>query len=120
MDKVRILPSPSPRSNLWFPALAGTIAIEHLGQMTDHVLIHCFIRPKLLSFADRAAHVPFLNVLDVLVKDWIPLIDEYHYCALSSFPPLALLRFSRVRLSVSFPNLHNPAFVHACVPIFVF
>ena len=77
---------PSPRFNLWFPALAGTIAIEHLGQMTDHVLIHCFIRPKLLSFADRAAHVPFLNVLDVLVKDWIPLIDEYHYCTCPLFP----------------------------------
>jgi hypothetical protein len=25
--------------------------------------------------------VPVLGVLGLLVQDWMPLIDEYHYCA---------------------------------------
>ena len=42
-------------------------------------------RPKLEGFADRTAHMPILNVFSLLMKDWIPLIDEYHYCKLRCF-----------------------------------
>jgi len=36
-------------------------------------------RPKLNGFADRTASTPLLSVLSAFLKDWIPLIDEYHY-----------------------------------------
>lgn len=36
--------------------------------------------PKVEGFADRTAHTPVLSVLSAFLKDWIPLIDEYHYC----------------------------------------
>ena len=38
------------------------------------------IRPKVEGFADRTAHTPVLSILSAFLKDWIPLIDEYHYC----------------------------------------
>ncbi|KAI0825066.1 peroxisome membrane protein [Trametes gibbosa] len=37
-------------------------------------------KPKLEGFADKTAHTPLIGVLGALVKDWIPLIDEYYYC----------------------------------------
>ncbi|KAJ3551598.1 hypothetical protein NM688_g4609 [Phlebia brevispora] len=36
-------------------------------------------KPKLEGFADRTARMPGLNVLGVVMKEWIPLIDEYYY-----------------------------------------
>ncbi|KAI0094855.1 peroxisome membrane protein [Irpex rosettiformis] len=36
-------------------------------------------RPKVEGFADRTAHTPLLGILSGFIKDWIPLIDEYHY-----------------------------------------
>ncbi|KAL0951245.1 hypothetical protein HGRIS_007963 [Hohenbuehelia grisea] len=38
-----------------------------------------FTRPKLEAFADRTIHTPVLGLLSAFMKDWIPLIDEYHY-----------------------------------------
>lgn len=38
-------------------------------------------RPKLEGFADKTTQTPLIGVLGALVKDWIPLIDEYYYCA---------------------------------------
>ena len=37
-------------------------------------------RPKLEGFANRTAHTPLIGVFGALLKDWIPLIDEYYYC----------------------------------------
>lgn len=37
-------------------------------------------RPKLESLVEKAAHVPGLSLISSLVKDWVPLIDEYYYC----------------------------------------
>ncbi|KAI0348593.1 peroxisome membrane protein [Trametopsis cervina] len=37
-------------------------------------------RPKVDGFAERTAHTPILSVLSAFLKDWIPLINEYHYC----------------------------------------
>ncbi|EKM61083.1 uncharacterized protein PHACADRAFT_180232 [Phanerochaete carnosa HHB-10118-sp] len=36
-------------------------------------------RPKLDAFAERTANMPVLSVMSAFVKDWIPLINEYHY-----------------------------------------
>ncbi|OCH96144.1 peroxisome membrane protein [Obba rivulosa] len=36
-------------------------------------------RPKLEAFANKTARVPLLNVFSSLMRDWIPLIDEYYY-----------------------------------------
>ncbi|KAJ7596998.1 peroxisomal membrane protein PEX16 [Mycena floridula] len=38
-----------------------------------------FTRPKIESMANRAAHTPVLSLFSALVKDWVPLIDEYYY-----------------------------------------
>ncbi|KAJ7932435.1 peroxisomal membrane protein PEX16 [Mycena leptocephala] len=39
-----------------------------------------YTKPKLESFADMAAQTPLLGLFGALVKDWVPLIDEYYYC----------------------------------------
>ncbi|CDO71622.1 hypothetical protein BN946_scf184911.g92 [Trametes cinnabarina] len=36
-------------------------------------------RPKLEGFANKTANTPLIGVFGALVKDWIPLIDEYYY-----------------------------------------
>ncbi|KAL6309919.1 peroxisome membrane protein [Sparassis latifolia] len=36
-------------------------------------------RPKVMAFADTTANIPLLGVFSAFMKDWIPLIDEYHY-----------------------------------------
>ncbi|KAJ7125618.1 peroxisomal membrane protein PEX16 [Mycena crocata] len=38
-----------------------------------------YTRPKLESFADMTAQTPLLGLFGALVKDWVPLIDEYYY-----------------------------------------
>jgi hypothetical protein len=37
-------------------------------------------RPKLEGVVDTTVNVPILGLVSALVKDWIPLIDEYYYC----------------------------------------
>jgi hypothetical protein len=37
-------------------------------------------RPKLEAFADKAARAPLMSLFSALIKDWMPLIDEYYYC----------------------------------------
>lgn len=32
------------------------------------------------SFADKAIDIPVLGVVGALLKDWMPLLDEYYYC----------------------------------------
>ncbi|EIW64597.1 peroxisome membrane protein [Trametes versicolor FP-101664 SS1] len=36
-------------------------------------------KPKLESIAEKTARAPLVGVFGALVKDWIPLIDEYYY-----------------------------------------
>lgn len=38
-------------------------------------------RPKLESFVEKTAHTPLIGLFGALAKDWIPLIDDYYYCA---------------------------------------
>ncbi len=52
-------------------------------------LLILFFRPKLEAVAEKTSHAPLLGLFGALMKDWIPLIDEYYYCtsyALSLFP----------------------------------
>ncbi|KAK0233128.1 peroxisomal membrane protein PEX16 [Armillaria fumosa] len=39
-----------------------------------------YTRPKLEAVAEKTFHVPLLGLFGALMKDWIPLIDEYYYC----------------------------------------
>lgn len=41
-------------------------------------------RPQLEALADKTATAPVLSLVSALLKDWIPLIDEYHYCEFCS------------------------------------
>ncbi|EIM92513.1 peroxisome membrane protein [Stereum hirsutum FP-91666 SS1] len=36
-------------------------------------------RPKLEAFANNTERIPVFNLISGLLKDWMPLIDEYHY-----------------------------------------
>lgn len=38
-------------------------------------------RPKLESLAVTASRAPLLGIFGAFMHDWIPLIDEYYYCA---------------------------------------
>ncbi|KZT57132.1 peroxisome membrane protein [Calocera cornea HHB12733] len=38
-----------------------------------------FTRPRLEGFAMRTENIPLVNLLSALVRDWVPLIDEYYY-----------------------------------------
>ncbi|EJT97753.1 peroxisome membrane protein [Dacryopinax primogenitus] len=38
-----------------------------------------FTRPRLEGFASRTENIPLVNVISALVRDWVPLIDEYYY-----------------------------------------
>ncbi|KZW02578.1 peroxisome membrane protein [Exidia glandulosa HHB12029] len=38
-----------------------------------------FTRPQLDSLADKTSNAPVLSLFSALLKEWIPLIDEYHY-----------------------------------------
>jgi hypothetical protein len=39
-----------------------------------------FRSPKLESLAEASEKWPILNILGPLVRDWMPLVDEYYYC----------------------------------------
>ncbi|KAF7306893.1 Peroxisomal membrane protein PEX16 [Mycena indigotica] len=39
-----------------------------------------YTKPKLESFAAVTSSRPLLGLFGALVRDWIPLIDEYYYC----------------------------------------
>ncbi|KAF5374931.1 hypothetical protein D9758_000318 [Tetrapyrgos nigripes] len=38
-----------------------------------------YTRPKLEAIADKISNTPLLGIFGVLLNDWIPLINEYHY-----------------------------------------
>ena len=43
-------------------------------------------RPKLLGLAKRTSGVPLLALVSAVVGDWVPLINQYHYCEHLSNP----------------------------------
>jgi peroxin-16 len=42
--------------------------------------ISILFRPKVEAVVKKTANTPILGVLSSIVKDWIPLVDEYYYC----------------------------------------
>jgi peroxin-16 len=46
-------------------------------------------RPKLESFAESSAQWPLLNITGAFLRDYLPLIDEYHYCEYGHSHPLS-------------------------------
>ncbi|KAF9229242.1 peroxisomal membrane protein PEX16 [Gyrodon lividus] len=39
-----------------------------------------YTRPKIESIVESASTKPVIGLFSAIVKDWIPLIDEYYYC----------------------------------------
>ncbi|KIM85153.1 hypothetical protein PILCRDRAFT_349833 [Piloderma croceum F 1598] len=58
--------------------------------------------PKIDTFADKVAHVPLLGLFGALVKDWMPLIDEYYYC--SQIHPLYIRELINILLFQTRPH----------------
>ncbi len=54
-------------------------------------LPHISFRPKLDAVADRTMHTPLIGLFGALLKDWIPLIDEYYYCTSASLNSCGLV-----------------------------
>jgi hypothetical protein len=72
-----------------------------------------FHRPKLESFAESSAPWPLLNIFGALLRDWMPLIDEYHYCEYGHCHPhlCAHIRIQirpRSRIHVLYTSSVNP------------
>jgi len=40
---------------------------------------HMYSRPKIVGMMNAFEFRPVFNMLSTLVKDWIPIVDEYHY-----------------------------------------
>lgn len=67
------------------------------------------------SFAESSAQWPLLNIPGAFLRDWMPLIDEYHYCEYGHLYPLlcAHIRIQiRPRSVVGFTSLYT--FVNPC------
>ena len=64
---------PPPRINLGILHTVRAFVIYTGGRL-------CLRRPKLESFVDRTSHTPLIGLFGALLKDWIPLIDDYYYC----------------------------------------
>jgi hypothetical protein len=78
------------------------------------------------SFAESSAQWPLLNIPGALLRDWMPLIDEYHYCEYGHRHPFSALIFVyRYVHVVGFTSLYtssvNPSreFCRCPVPIYV-
>jgi hypothetical protein len=78
------------------------------------------------SFAESSAQWPLLNIPGALLRDWMPLIDEYHYCEYGHRHPFSALIFvNRYVHVVGFTSLYtssvNPCreFCRCPVPIYV-
>lgn len=71
----------------WFgTSFAGPCGIRTRGEITP-LESRCFIefivsssRPKIESIAENIATKPIIGALSMIIRDWIPLIDEYYYC----------------------------------------
>jgi hypothetical protein len=34
-----------------------------------------------MAFIASTEHLPIIKIFSALLRDWMPLIDKYHYCA---------------------------------------
>ncbi|KAI6031857.1 peroxisomal membrane protein PEX16 [Pisolithus microcarpus] len=65
-----------------------------------------YTRPKLESLVEKAAHVPGLSLISSLVKDWVPLIDEYYYLCLPSIMTTNLPTAATLLIPFLYPVVH--------------
>lgn len=65
------------RGSIW-DSYTRCVLFIHYHTLFLQVMIY---RPKLESFVTRTAHTPLLGLFGALLKDWMPLIDDYYYCA---------------------------------------
>jgi hypothetical protein len=54
------------------------------------------------SFAESSAQWPVLNILGAFLRDWMPLIDEYHYCEYGHPRPLPCA-YRRIQIRLRSP-----------------
>ncbi|KAJ7487563.1 peroxisomal membrane protein PEX16 [Mycena galericulata] len=60
-----------------------------------------YTRPRLESFAEMTSQTPLLGLFGALVKDWVPLIDEYYYCqSFTIFVAISLPTYRHCSLSI--------------------
>lgn len=78
------------------------------------------------SFAETSAQWPLLNIPGTFLRDWMPLIDEYHYCEYGHRHPFSALTFvHRYVHVVGFTTLYTSVdpcrreFYRCPVPIYV-
>lgn len=77
----------------------------HVEPMMFYYLILPSSRPKIESIAESVATKPIFGALSMIIRDWIPLIDEYYYCRccfifLSLSLPDRMLRYGALKLFV--------------------
>lgn len=53
-----------------------------------------------MAFIASTQHLPIVGILSALLRDWVPLIDKYHYCmsALSLLGVLVLIFHVQIHL----------------------
>jgi hypothetical protein len=69
-----------PSSRLY---LGDLYSVNIYSDSIHYSLFTTIPRPKLESFVASASRAPLLGLFGVLVKEWVPLIDEYYYCTFS-------------------------------------
>lgn len=70
----------------------------------------CYTSPKLEAVVDRTAQAPLLGLFGAFVKEWIPLINEYHYCKshlLSHLRQLIMSPFISRHISLGLRSYHH-------------
>ena len=72
------------------------------------------LRPKVESLANKALNVPVLGVVGALLKDWMPLLDEYYYCE-RSLSPLSI-HSPLTHVSRFCPLIPPPMFLRSAGP----
>ena len=63
----------------WFN-LGIVYAVCAISRLVVYTNLTFFYRPKLESLVSATSHTPILGLFGALLKDWIPLIDDYYYC----------------------------------------
>lgn len=67
---------------IYYEGLSGRHILGLLDSFSSSFLTEIAVnRPKLESFVAGTARAPLLGLFGSFVKDWIPLINEYYYCA---------------------------------------
>lgn len=62
-------------------------------------------RPKIESIADSITNKPIIGAFGMIIRDWIPLINEYYYCGCCLiFISVVLLTISQTQRFETLPE----------------